>query len=92
LTTKTTTQKNNKLSNLQITTQRINSTKDLKQTKSKYVGVSFHKRDKKWHSKIRHNGKRKYLGYHDTEIDAHLAYQKALKELDNKTYKITKIG
>ena len=47
---------------------------------SKYKGVSFNKKMRKWTSKIRINGGVKYLGSFNTELEAHHAYQKALKE------------
>lgn len=42
-------------------------------------GVCFHKRDNKFQSNIRINGKLKHLGSFDNELDAFLAY-KAAKE------------
>lgn len=72
---------NNNVENLQIISNRENTTKDQKNTSSKYVGVHWHKTYKKWQSLIRVNGKQIYLGRYDNEYDAHLAYQKALKEL-----------
>ena len=47
---------------------------------SEYKGVSFYKRNNKWRAEIMINGKSKYIGYFHTEIEAHNAYQKALKE------------
>jgi hypothetical protein len=37
-------------------------------------GASWNKRDRKWVSEIRANGKRIYLGYFDRAEDAHAAY------------------
>jgi len=45
---------------------------------SQFTGVAWAKRDKKWESYITINGKRKSLGYHDTEELANQAYQAAL--------------
>jgi len=73
-------QSDNKVSNLQLTTQRINTSKDKKGT-SKYVGVHWSKIDKKWRASIFLNGKLIYLGRFDNEIDAHNAYQNKLKLL-----------
>jgi NUMOD4 motif/HNH endonuclease/AP2 domain len=71
---------NNNLSNLQIITHRQNSSKDrFGKYTSNYIGVSWHKKTKKWISKIFYNGKLKNLGLYNTEIEAHEAYQKALK-------------
>ena len=47
---------------------------------SEYKGVFFYKRDNKWVSQIRINGKQKHLGYFKTELEAHHAYLKAGKE------------
>ncbi len=48
---------------------------------SKYKGVSFDKNRNKWVSYININKKRKHIGYFNTEIEAHKALQKALKEV-----------
>jgi hypothetical protein len=70
----------NRLENLQLITNRENSTKDQKGGTSKYVGVSWNKQNKRWTAQIRVFGELKYLGAFKNEYDAHLAYQKALKE------------
>lgn len=72
---------NNSLKNLQIITQRENSSKDKKNKSSKFTGVYWNKKSNKWHSQIQIKSKKKHLGYFDKEYDAHLAYQKALKNL-----------
>lgn len=46
---------------------------------SKHKGVSWNKSSKKWKGQITINSKRKHLGYFNTEIEAHNAYQNALK-------------
>jgi hypothetical protein len=71
---------NNRLDNLQLITNRENSSKDRKST-SEYTGVSWYKRDNKWRAQIKIHGKRKHLGYFGNKHDAHLAYQKALKQI-----------
>ena len=71
-----------RLENLQVITQRINSSKDRENPKSKYIGVCWNKNKKKWHSKIHINGKQKFLGYFDDEQEAAVAYRQALKEQD----------
>tara|TARA_R110000823_G_scaffold2797_2_gene11159 strand:+ start:276 stop:806 length:531 start_codon:yes stop_codon:yes gene_type:complete len=78
---------NNNLSNLQIITNRENCCKDLKKGKSKYVGVSWDKSRNKWKSEIRVNGEYKYLGRFDCELQASSAYQVALKDFVNESYK-----
>ena len=71
----------NRLENLQVITNRLNCSKDVKNKTSKYTGVSWSKNRKKWHSKIKIKGKTINLGRYENEYEAHLAYQKALKQL-----------
>jgi len=70
----------NRLENIQLISCRENSSKDRKNGTSKYTGVSWHKKTKKWESKIRINGKVKFLGLFNCEIEASKAYQEALKK------------
>ena len=70
----------NRLENLQIVTNRHNSTKDLKGS-SKFPGVSWSRPNKKWKANIKIDGKLNYLGYFSTEYEAALAYQNALAKL-----------
>jgi len=71
----------NRLENLQLITARENVTKDKKGGSSKYIGVCWDKINNKWKSAIQINSKIKNLGRFKNEYDAHLAYQKALKNL-----------
>jgi hypothetical protein len=68
----------NRLVNLQLISQRENSSKDKKGGTSKYVGVRSSAINK-WRAEIYINGKTKNLGYFTDEHEAHLVYQKALK-------------
>lgn len=70
----------NRVENLQLTTNRYNSSKDKKGGTSKYIGVSWINRDKKWMASIRINGGQKNLGYYKCELEAAKAYQEALAE------------
>ena len=76
---------NNKLSNLQLITQRENTVrgKKTKGGSSEYVGVTWNKRGKKWQAQITHNGKLEYLGVRAFEYDAYVLYQNRLKEINN---------
>lgn len=72
----------NRLVNLNLISNRENSSKDVKNVTSKYTGVSWHKRDNRWVSQIRIDGKVNYLGGFKSEIEASQAYQKALSSLN----------
>ena len=74
--------KDNRLLNLQVITQRENSSKD-RSGLSKYTGVAWHKQDKKWQSSILIDGKQIYLGQFDNELRASIAYQFALNQINN---------
>ena len=71
---------NNKLYNLQVITNRKNLSKDKKGT-SKYTGVSWNKKNKKWIASIRINSKYNHLGSFTNEIEASQAYQNELKKI-----------
>lgn len=73
----------NRIENLQFVTQRINVTKDKKNTVSKYVGVTFEKKTNKWRSRIRINKKNIHLGYFNDEYEAHLRYLQELESIKN---------
>ena len=63
---------NNNLYNLRMVTHQQNH---FNRTTAK--GYTWNKRDKKWQAQIALNGKRKHLGYFDTEAEAREAYLKA---------------
>ena len=78
---------NNDISNLRSATNQENCRNQKKHkfycdklSSSKYKGVCWNKRDKKWVSHIRINGRLKYLGSFDFEIEAALTYNKAATE------------
>jgi hypothetical protein len=73
----------NRKANLRTATHRQNSYNRIhfrKNPSSKYKGVSFKKRAKKWIVRISHNGKSKTIGYFDDEIEAAKAYDKAARK------------
>jgi len=73
---------NNNLSNLQVITNRENTSKDTKNKTSAYTGVSWHKASKRWRAQIRLVGRKvKSLGTFTNELEASEAYQKKLKEI-----------
>lgn len=86
---KTNQKKNNQLSNLQIITQRENSSKDKKGS-SQYIGIYLNKKTNKWISKIRIGKERISLGVFINEIDASDAYQLALSNWENLGIKPSK--
>jgi len=48
---------------------------------SQYIGVTWHRQQKKWMAHILAYGRLKHLGYFDSEIEASKARQKALAEV-----------
>lgn len=73
---------NNRADNLQLTTQRHNSSKDQKNRSSKYIGVFWDKARLKWESRIWINGKKHFLGRFENEEKASEAYQNKLSTLN----------
>lgn len=71
---------NNNVNNLELISARDNTNQEHLPSVSKYIGVAWHKKNSKWQSQIRINGKRKYLGQFENEYEAHLAYKNALKK------------
>ena len=69
---------NNQRSNLRYATKRQNSQNRHENKTSKYPGVSWHKRNNKWRSDIRINGKKITLGYFDDEHAAFMSYKNAV--------------
>lgn len=75
----------NRVENLEIVTMRENSNLKHIPSSSKYVGVYFDKKYKKWKSIIHFKGKLKTIGTFVNEIDAYNAYQNKLKEILTNT-------
>ena len=71
----------NRLENLQLISQRENAYRNQNSYTSKYKGVCWSKKSNKWTSHIWINPIKKYLGLFENEYDAHLAYQNAVKNL-----------
>lgn len=71
---------NNSIENLRLLNNRDNASKGklLKEKSSQYTGVCLHKPTQKWGARIQVDGNYKHLGLFYTQIQASLAYQKAL--------------
>lgn len=78
---------NNKLDNLEVVTHRENLStcfrKNQDSFSSKFVGVSWNKRDSKWRAGIRIKGKSYNLGNYNSEEEAHQSYINKLNEINN---------
>ena len=76
---------NNKISNLRCATNQQNccNKKKTKKYTSKYKGVSWDKKEKKWRAQICFNYQKNCLGFFEFESDAALAYDKAAKKHHN---------
>ena len=75
---------NNNACNLQLVSQRYNSSKDRLFKTSKYIGVYFDKSRNKYATRIQINGKNIFIGRFDDEYKAHLAYQNKLNEINQQ--------
>lgn len=70
-------------SNLRFVTNRQNNQNRTHQnSSSRYPGVGWAKREKRWRARITIDGEEKGLGYFKTEIEAFSAYKKAVEAID----------
>lgn len=73
---------NNRKSNLRVCTRQENAFNSApRRGTSKFKGVYWNKKIGKWHSIIFYNGKRKSLGYFESEEDAARAYDNAAEKI-----------
>ena len=74
---------NNKMCNLRLANRSQNNanTVSRKNSSSKYLGVHFVNRNKKWCAAIRKDRKTNFSGYFECEIEAAKAYDARAKEL-----------
>lgn len=74
---------NNQKANLRFCTNQQNrmNSNSVKGSTSRFKGVTWRKDYKKWRGQIVKDGKHFHLGYHDSEIDAALAYNNKAIEL-----------
>ena len=75
---------NNMTTNLQLITNKKNTSKDRKNKTSKYTGVSLHKQSNKWLAQFKENGRVKYLGIFKTEEEARDTYNTSQEQDKNK--------
>jgi hypothetical protein len=73
----------NRRSNLRLCThaENVHNSRPMRNATSKYKGVCWHKRKKKWCVSISKSGKRTYLGNFDDEVEATRAYDQKAEEL-----------
>jgi hypothetical protein len=73
----------NRKDNLRLCTRAQNALnqRPRKGTSSRYKGVYWHERDKRFYAQISHKGRRYHLGSYKSEIQAAKAYDKKAKEL-----------
>jgi len=75
----------NRLDNLEVITQRENSNQKHLKSLSKYTGVNWNTKIKKWVAEIKIKYKKIHLGVFDCELEASKYYENALLSIENGT-------
>ena len=75
---------NNQKSNLRLVTNRQNCMNRHQITTSKYPGVTWNKRSRKWVAQAQIDGKHIHIGTFSTEKEAYEAYCKRVNPLEEK--------
>jgi len=83
----------NRKSNLRLATNSQNqmNRKPNKNSSSKYKGVSWHKRDKRWRASIGCEREKYHLGSFDTEEEAALAYNEGAKKMHGEYARLNQV-
>jgi len=78
----------NRLANLEVCTQRYNTTDAAKrrETTSEFTGVCYRKDKNNWSAGIGYNWKMYNIGSFKNELDAKKRYEDALREIENGTF------
>ena len=81
---------NNKFENIRDVTRGQNNSNKFSQknSSSKYLGVSWRKRSKKWRVNVTKNGTTKYIGLFSDEIEAAKAYDHAAAQVHGEFAKL----
>lgn len=77
----------NKIQNLREVTKRENCNNKEHNRLGRLAGCYFHKSKKRWIARYKIKNKPHYIGSFMTELGAHVAYAKAIKELTSKEVK-----
>lgn len=85
---------NNQRENLRCATRLQNSSNMVgyKNSTSKYLGVSWSKTNKKWHSQLVHNGKKYSIGFFEDERKAAIAFNKKAIELRGEFAQLNQVA
>lgn len=70
----------NRLENLRLVTRRQNQQNQAMHRNGRLYGTTYIQHIKKWASRVKINGVTHYIGYYDTEYEAHYAYKNFLLE------------